>query len=171
MSITELARVFNARGHGKRIRARCPVHAGKSLTLALYDDGDGLSVHCFAGCSRDDVLAAVGLTWKDLRPLKEWMQPKEYAALLKQREAEEERARNLRIGKWILRFSERGYTRENRLADVSNALAACALLEVKSMPHREMMLQTAMERIEASNHCMERRMLPPVAPPRKEWNL
>lgn len=171
MTIAGLARVFNARGHGKRIRARCPVHGGKSLTLALYDDGGTLSVHCFYGCSRDDVLAAVGLTWKDLKPRKEWMPPAEYAALLKQRAAEEDRARNLRIGTWILRFAEHGYTRGDRKRDVSNALAACALLEVDALPHREKMLQTSMDRIMAANHCKERRMLPQVAKPQKEWSL
>lgn len=171
MTITDLARVFNARGHGKRIRARCPVHGGKSLTLALYDDGGTLSVHCFAGCHSDDVLAAVGLTWKDLKPRKDWLPPKEYAALLKQRAAEEVRARNLRIGTWIIRFIEHGYTRGDRNRDVSCVLAAAHVLSNKEIPAWRSLFDTHMERIMASNHCKERRMLPQVVNPRKEWTI
>lgn len=171
MTITELARVFNARGHGKRIRARCPVHGGKSLTLALYDDEGTLSVHCFYGCKSDDVLAAVGLTWKDLKPRKEWMPPAEYAALLKRRAAEEERARNLRIGTWILRFAEHGYTREDRIEDVALACLAAEAMCTKVIPAWENILRVRMERIIAANHCIERKMLPQVAKPRKEWSL
>lgn len=156
MTISELARIFNARGSGKRIRARCPVHGGKSLTLALYDDGDKLGVNCFAGCSQDDVLAAVGLRWQDLRPERERLPPKEYAALLRRREADEEKARNLRIGTWILRFAKNGYTAEDRQTDVSMACLATEALSVKVTPAWERICAMHMERIQAANHCIER---------------
>ncbi|NCA71677.1 MAG: DNA primase [Sphingobacteriia bacterium] len=49
-----------------RWMARCPAHDDKSPSLSVRADGDKVLVHCFAGCSSDDVLTAVGLTWKDL---------------------------------------------------------------------------------------------------------
>lgn len=60
-------------GHGYRIhrtgdraRAQCPVHGSRGLTLALRA-GDGRAiVHCFAGCSDEDVLDALGLAVRDL---------------------------------------------------------------------------------------------------------
>jgi putative DNA primase/helicase len=48
-------------GHrtGEWWRARCPVHGGSSLPLALRDTPRGLAVHCHAGCRREDVLDAL----------------------------------------------------------------------------------------------------------------
>jgi hypothetical protein len=49
--------------------ACCPSHADKnpSMTITEKDDGRVL-VHCFAGCSVDSILGAVGLTFDDLYP-------------------------------------------------------------------------------------------------------
>lgn len=47
-------------------RARCPAHESKGLTLSLKDVGESLLVHCHAGCSAAEVLAAVGLELADL---------------------------------------------------------------------------------------------------------
>jgi len=38
-----------------------------SLSIGLTKDGQVL-IHCFAGCSAEEVLKALGLDWKDLRP-------------------------------------------------------------------------------------------------------
>lgn len=164
MTITELARIFNARGSGKRIRAKCPVHSSRSLTLALYDDGDKLSVHCHAGCRSEDVLSAVGLIWQDLYPVRASLPSKEYAALLRQREADETKARNLRIGTWILRFLDHGYTAEDRETDVKLCLAASLVLANKVIPHWENILRIHMERIMAADYCRENGMLGRMLP-------
>lgn len=52
--------------------ACCPAHDDKSpsLTVRELDDGRVL-VHCFAGCSVEEILSAVGLTFSDLFPEKE----------------------------------------------------------------------------------------------------
>src|SRR5712691_4258000 len=42
---------------GKWWRCRCPVHNGRSASLALCDGPRGLILHCHAGCPRDDLLA------------------------------------------------------------------------------------------------------------------
>ncbi|MDE3023191.1 MAG: DNA primase [Pseudomonadota bacterium] len=49
--------------------ACCPAHSDKnpSMTITEKDDGRVL-VHCFAGCSVDSILGAVGMTFDDLFP-------------------------------------------------------------------------------------------------------
>ena len=48
--------------------ARCPAHDDRSPSLSLaVRDGTPL-IHCFAGCAATDVLAAVGITWKEILP-------------------------------------------------------------------------------------------------------
>lgn len=47
--------------------ACCSSHEDRSPSLSLRQADDGrILVHCFAGCSTDDVLGAVGLTMDDL---------------------------------------------------------------------------------------------------------
>lgn len=51
--------------------ACCPAHADKSpsMTVRELDDGRVL-VHCFAGCSVEEILTSVGLTFDALFPEK-----------------------------------------------------------------------------------------------------
>ncbi len=64
---TLLNRLEGVRPSGDgRWYARCPAHADKSPSLSVRDTGERVLVHCFTGCEPDDVLAAVGLTWRDL---------------------------------------------------------------------------------------------------------
>lgn len=66
MQAEELARLLHARRSGKgRWRARCPAHRSKGLTLAIYAGPERVSITCHAGCNSDDILATLGLTWKD----------------------------------------------------------------------------------------------------------
>jgi len=65
-----LTRLERVRGKGpSKWVARCPAHKdrGPSLSVRELDTGVVL-VHCFAGCSVDDVVAAVGLRVDDLFP-------------------------------------------------------------------------------------------------------
>lgn len=57
-----------ARGSGQYL-ARCPAHDDRSpsLSVRLCEDGSTI-VHCFAGCTAFDVVAAVGLTIHHLFP-------------------------------------------------------------------------------------------------------
>lgn len=49
--------------------ACCSAHQDKSPSLAVRELQDGrVLVHCFAGCSVEDILAAIGLTFSDLFP-------------------------------------------------------------------------------------------------------
>ena len=52
--------------------ACCPAHDDKSPSLSIRELDDGrILIHCFAGCSVEEVLSAVGLTFDDLFPEKE----------------------------------------------------------------------------------------------------
>lgn len=53
------------RGEG-RWDARCPAHDDRSPSLSIRSAGESILIHCFAGCDPGDVLAAVGLSWRDL---------------------------------------------------------------------------------------------------------
>ena len=57
-------------GGGKiQYEAKCPAHDTKHRSLAIAATRDGrYLVHCHAGCSASDVLAAVGLELSDLYP-------------------------------------------------------------------------------------------------------
>ncbi|BCO30638.1 hypothetical protein TspCOW1_07410 [Thiohalobacter sp. COW1] len=49
-----------------RWMACCPAHDDKSPSLSIRNTGDRVLVFCFAGCCPEDILTAVGLTWRDL---------------------------------------------------------------------------------------------------------
>ena len=57
-------------GDGRWI-ARCPAHEDRRASLAVRELGDGrVLAHCFAGCSINEVLGAVGLEMSALFPEK-----------------------------------------------------------------------------------------------------
>lgn len=65
-----LARLSGVRatGNGKWL-ACCPSHDDRSPSLSIkLGNNGGILVHCFAGCSVDAILAAIGLTMADLFP-------------------------------------------------------------------------------------------------------
>lgn len=52
-----------------RFIARCPAHEDRSPSLTLRSEDTGvILLHCFAGCSPDSILGAVGLSFSDLFP-------------------------------------------------------------------------------------------------------
>lgn len=48
--------------------AKCPAHDDKRPSLSLCEKDGRVLLHCFAGCTPADVLAAVGLSFADLFP-------------------------------------------------------------------------------------------------------
>ncbi len=44
----------------------CPCHNDKEASLSITDKGDKIVMKCHAGCDTEDIIAAVGLTFKDL---------------------------------------------------------------------------------------------------------
>jgi len=56
-------------GVARAFRAGCPACEGHGMPLSLAETQDGwLLLHCFAGCSVGEVLAALGLSWDDVLP-------------------------------------------------------------------------------------------------------
>jgi hypothetical protein len=68
VSILERLERVRKTGSDKYV-ARCPAHADKSPSLSVREMSDGrVLIHCFGGCETADVLAAVGLTFRDVMP-------------------------------------------------------------------------------------------------------
>jgi len=65
-----LARLDRVKRTGDgRWLARCPAHEDRSPSLSIRDTDDGRTLlHCFAGCSVEQVVAALGLKLEDLFP-------------------------------------------------------------------------------------------------------
>lgn len=49
-----------------RYEAHCPAHDDKHPSFSIYVNNDWVNLHCFAGCTEDEILRAVGLSKKDL---------------------------------------------------------------------------------------------------------
>ena len=69
MTSQQIARLFKARRSGKgKWQAKCPAHRDRTASLEIKEGrkrGTTI-VGCYAGCAKADVLAAVGLTLRDL---------------------------------------------------------------------------------------------------------
>lgn len=64
-----LSRLDRPRRSGRGYLCRCPAHEDRSASLSIAEGEDGrVLLHCFAGCSTQDVLAAIGLQVADLFP-------------------------------------------------------------------------------------------------------
>lgn len=65
--LSRLEKVRNA-GHSQWF-ACCPSHDDKTPSLSIREANDGtVLLHCFGGCSADEVVGATGLTFADLFP-------------------------------------------------------------------------------------------------------
>ena len=66
---TVLAKLRNAKRAGNGWSARCPAHKDQKASLSISEGDDGRAlVNCHAGCSVNAVVAAIGLTLRDLFP-------------------------------------------------------------------------------------------------------
>jgi len=76
---TILSRLEKVRAIGAdRWMACCPAHDDKTPSLVITDAGDKILMHCYAGCSTDEILTALGMKWSDLYR-DEWMAAREAA--------------------------------------------------------------------------------------------
>lgn len=67
MTVEELLpRLDAVRRSSRGYEARCPAHEDKSPSLAIKEGERGLLVKCWAGCTLDEVTAAIGLRVADL---------------------------------------------------------------------------------------------------------
>ena len=62
-----LSRLDKVRGSGTQFSARCPAHDDRANSLSVTTGKDGrILVHCHAGCTEKDIVAAMGLKLSDL---------------------------------------------------------------------------------------------------------
>ncbi len=54
-----------SRGTG-RYKAKCPAHPDKTPSLSIRETHTRTLLHCFSGCTPEEILAALRLEWKDL---------------------------------------------------------------------------------------------------------
>jgi len=64
-----LAKLPGAKKSGKGWSARCPAHEDRNPSLSVSEGDDGAALlKCHTGCTMAAILAAVGLTVRDLFP-------------------------------------------------------------------------------------------------------
>ncbi len=63
-----LSRLEKVRGGNGRWTACCPAHEDRSPSLAIRDADGKVLLHCFGGCSVEQIASAVGLNLADLFP-------------------------------------------------------------------------------------------------------
>ena len=61
-----LQRLKGAKGGGNQYTALCPAHADKTPSLAISEKEGKILLHCHAGCTKENIVAAMGLEMKDL---------------------------------------------------------------------------------------------------------
>ena len=72
LTASQIARSLHGVKAGKRWMCRCPVsrmhqHGDRNRSLSVWESEDGwVCLKCFAGCTRDEILAAMGLKVRDL---------------------------------------------------------------------------------------------------------
>lgn len=67
-----LARLDGVYKASRGWRAKCPSCKGKDARVSILELDGFISVTCFGGCHRDDVLAAAGVRWRDITPPRTW---------------------------------------------------------------------------------------------------
>jgi hypothetical protein len=67
--VENLVQRLHARRSGRGWLAKCPAHDDREPSLSIDEGADGRALlKCHAGCATDDVLAALGMTPRDLFP-------------------------------------------------------------------------------------------------------
>jgi len=63
-----LDRLEGVRKQGSGYRARCPGHGSSGPTLSVKENEGRILIHCFAGCTPDEVRRALDLPWSAFFP-------------------------------------------------------------------------------------------------------
>ena len=60
---------LSAKRNGAGWIAKCPAHDDRQPSLSINEGADGrVLLKCFAGCTTENIVAAIGLTMRDLFP-------------------------------------------------------------------------------------------------------
>ena len=63
-----LSRLTKVKGRAGNFVACCPAHDDSSPSLAVKEQDGKIILHCFAGCSVQEIVGAVGMDMTDLFP-------------------------------------------------------------------------------------------------------
>jgi hypothetical protein len=63
-----LSRLTKVKGRAGNFVACCPAHEDRSPSLAVKEQDGKIVMHCFAGCSVENIVGASGLEMTDLFP-------------------------------------------------------------------------------------------------------
>ena len=61
-----LQRLKGVKGNGGQYTALCPAHEDKTPSIAISEKEGKILLHCHAGCTKESIVAAIGLEMKDL---------------------------------------------------------------------------------------------------------
>lgn len=157
MTLQDAARLFHARKRGKLYMAKCTAHPDRSPSLQITAGKRGILLCCMSHrCSVKEICSAVGIQVRDLF----YDADSRTAKTVQELRAAEKRASDLRIGEWVLRFMEHGYTRQDRQNDVRVICAAAFVLSHRPSEMWEKHFRRHWERIQAADHCRSMRLLP-----------
>ncbi len=118
MTASAIAKRLHGQPAGKRWSCRCPVsrmhkHGDRTRSLSVWESKDGwVCFRCFAGCTRAEILAAMGLQVRDLA-LNEMPSRKALADMERVR-LKEERESAQRQRRWLRTLQQAHYWRERR---------------------------------------------------------
>lgn len=98
---------------GGQYMARCPCHDDRKASLAVKMGDDKIILQCLAGCAYEDILARLGISWKDL------MRPEALEAMEQQRRGQGKRRSPAPAAKAEPRQAAAKPKRDRREADVS----------------------------------------------------
>ena len=63
-----LSRLTKVKGRAGNYIACCPAHEDRNPSLAVKEQDGKIILHCFAGCSVENIIGAVGMEMTDLFP-------------------------------------------------------------------------------------------------------
>jgi hypothetical protein len=70
MTASQIAHQLHGKKAGKRWQCRCPTglhaHGDRNRSLSVGEKNGWVTLKCFTGCTRDEILAAMGLKLRDL---------------------------------------------------------------------------------------------------------
>ena len=65
-SLLSLLEGVQSKGGGQYM-ARCPCHDDRKASLAIRMGEDKIILQCLAGCAYEDILARLGISWRNLK--------------------------------------------------------------------------------------------------------
>jgi len=109
MTAEQIARALGGHKSGRSWMARCPAHQDKTPSLSISDRDGKVLVHCFTGCSQDEVIA--GLRARGLWPDPKQQPQAQTQATREQRQFEALVKRHL-VDAWLWRRAAIAYSED-----------------------------------------------------------